>query len=529
MRKSELRLFRRWCSPVQNHPAAGSPSGILTLFILSCSLSLLFSCANVLAPSKKDLKYFTPLKKYAPQSLQRDFDLMRTMMEKFHPSLYWYTPKDSIDQIFDFYRAAIKDSMTEQQFGFRIIAPVTSSIRCGHTSFNYSKKYNKAMRGIRLPSFPLFLKVWGDSMVVTSNLNRKDSLIKRGTVINSIDGLGTKQITDIMFRYLPTDGYAENINYIRISNSFPSYHRNIFGLKKSYSVNFTDSTGQQRVANLPLFDPYADTLQKVKRDSKKVKVKKMSKQERLRNIRSLVIDSSTRSAVMSLNSFDGGNRLPQFFRSSFRKLREENIENLVIDIRSNGGGKVNHYTRLSQYLRKTPFKVADTAYAVTKKFGSYGKYFQSRFVNSLALGLFTARRHDSLYHFTFWEQHVYKPKKHDFYGGDIYVLIGGPTFSASTLFAQTMKGQENVMFIGEETSGGSHGNNGLMIPNITLPNTGVRVRMPLFRLIQYNHPPKNGRGIAPDVLVPPNSKAVVYSTDLKMEKAFEIIRSKKGL
>jgi hypothetical protein len=53
--------------------------------------------------------------------------------------------------------------------------------------------------------------------------------------------------------------------------------------------------------------------------------------------------------------------------------------------------------------------------------------------------------------------------------------------------------------------------------------------MPLFRLIQYNHPPKNGRGIAPDVLVPPNSKAVVYSTDLKMEKAFEIIRSKKGL
>ena len=109
------------------------------------------------------------------------------------------------------------------------------------------------------------------------------------------------------------------------------------------------------------------------------------------------------------------------------------------------------------------------------------------------------------------------------------MLIGGPTFSASTLFAQTMKGQENVMFIGEETSGGSHGNNGLMIPNITLPNTGVRVRMPLFRLIKYNHPPKNGRGIAPDVLVPPNSKAVVYSTDLKMEKAFEIIRSKKGL
>jgi hypothetical protein len=501
------------------------------MIALCCSLSFFFSCTNKLSPAKKDLKNFTPLKKYAPETLQRDFDLMRTMMEKFHPSLYWYTPKDSIDRIFDFYRAAIKDSMTEQQFGFRIVAPVTTSIRCGHTSFNYSKKYNKAMRGIRLPSFPLFLKVWGDSMVVTSNLNRKDSVIKRGAIINSIDGLTAKQLTDIMFRYLPTDGYAENINYIRISNSFPYYHRNIFGLKKFYTVNFTDSTGHERIVSLPLFDPHGDTLLKVKRDPKNTrpKNKKISKKDRLQDVRSLTIDSSTQSAVMSLNSFDGGNRLPKFFRSSFRTLKKDNIENLVIDIRSNGGGKVNHYTRLSQYLRNTPFKVADTAYAVRKSFGSYGKYFQSRFVNSLALGLFTKRKHDSLYHFKYWERHVYKPKNNNFFSGNIYVLIGGPTFSASTLFAQTMKGQSNVLFIGEETGGGSHGNNGLMIPNITLPNTGVRVRMPLFRLIQYNHPPKNGRGIEPDVLVPPNSKALMQLKDLKMEKAFEIIRSKKIL
>ena len=503
--------------------------GILPMVLECFSLCFCLSCANKLSPSNKDLKSFTPLKKYAPEALQKDFDLMRAMMEKFHPSLYWFTPKDSIDQIFNFYRAALKDSMTEQQFGFRIVAPVTASVRCGHTSFNYSKKYNKAMRGIRLPSFPLFLKVWGDSMVVTSNLNRKDSLIKRGTVINSIDGLNARQMTNIMFRYLPTDGYAENINYIRISNSFPSYHRNIFGLKKSYTVNYTDSIGEQRVVDLPLYDPYADTLQKVvKRDVKKSRPKKRSKKERLQDVRSLTIDSSTHSAIMSLNSFDSGNRLAAFFRSSFRTLQQEQIENLVIDIRTNGGGKVNNYTRLSQYLRKTPFKVADTAYAVTRKFGSYGKYFQARFANSLALGLFTSRKHDSLYHFKYWERHVYKPKKKNFYNGNIYVLIAGPTFSASTLFAQTMKGQQNVLFIGEETSGGSHGNNGLMIPNITLPQTGVRVRMPLFRLIQYNHPPKNGRGIAPDVYVPPSSSAVVHMIDLKMQKAFEIIRSKKN-
>lgn len=502
------------------------PAGIRYMILLSCSLMFFVSCSNQLSPPSSP-KNFTPLKKYAPEKLQQDFDLMRNIMEKFHPSMYWYTPKDSVDRIFDFYRAAIRDSMTEQQFGFRIVAPVTTSIRCGHTSFNYSKKYNKAMRGIRLPSFPLLLKVWGDSMVVTGNLNRKDSLIKRGTVVNSIDGLSPSALTSLMFRYLPTDGYAENINYIRLSNAFPYYHRNVFGLKKSYAVNYTDSAGQQRTVNLPLFEPHADTLNKAPRDSQRPKQKKPSKKDKLKNIRSLTIDSATHSAVMYLGSFDSGFKLPKFFRSSFRTLANKKIDHLVIDIRNNGGGKVNHYTRLSQYLRSTPFKVADSAYAVKKAFGSYGRYFQSRFVNSMALGLFTKKRHDTLYHFKYWEKHVYKPKSHHFYKGNIYVLIGGPTFSASTLFAQTMKGQQNVTFIGEETSGGSHGNNGLMIPNITLPNTKIRVRMPLFRLVQYNHPPKTGRGVQPDVLVPPSSYAVVNGIDLKMQKAFEIIRSKK--
>jgi hypothetical protein len=51
--------------------------------------------------------------------------------------------------------------------------------------------------------------------------------------------------------------------------------------------------------------------------------------------------------------------------------------------------------------------------------------------------------------------------------------------------------------------------------------------MPLFRLVQYNHPPKDGRGVMPDIYVPPTSKAVLSYTDLKMQKAFELINTEK--
>ena len=481
------------------------------------------------------------VKKYSPEELREDFDVLRNILEKFHPSLYWYTPKDSMDMLFNSYRAAIRDSMTQQQFGFSVLAPITTAIRCGHTSFSFSKKYNEGMRGLRLPSFPLFMKVYQDSMIVLGNLNRKDSLIRRGTAVTGIDGLSVNQLSETMFRYMPTDGYANNINYIRLSNNFPFYHRNIYGLKKTYQVNYIDSLGRAKTATVPLYEPAADTLNRPRRDSgqRAPRPPKPTRSQRMKDIRSLQYiapgDSMPSASkipggtmVMTLNSFDGNAHLPGFFRRSFRLMREQKASNLIIDIRSNGGGRVNHYTRLASYLKNEKFKVADTAFAIRKGFGSYGKYFSMRTLNAIALGMFTTKRSDGHYHFRYWENHVVKPKKKDFFNGQVYVLISGPTFSASTLFAHTMKGQQNITLVGEETGGGAYGNNGLMIPHITLPNTAMRVRMPMFRLVQYQHGPKDGKGVTPDVYVGPSGVAAVNSIDIKMKAVMQLIQSSNG-
>ncbi len=366
------------------------------LFIALLALFFCSSCSD---------KLYTPLKKYSPDQLKEDFDLMRKVMEEYHPSLYWYTQKDSMDMIFDHYRNAIKDSMNEQQFGFSVLAPVTTSIRCGHTSFNYSKNYNKFMRGIRLPQFPLYLKIWGDTMIVTGNLNRKDSVIKRGMLVNTIDGKSAADLSRIMFRYLPTDGYSDNLNYLRLSSSFPYYHRNIFGISKTYTVGYTDSLGVKGYTSVPLFDPYADTAKRRKPEEPRPKREKPSKKERMEDGRSFRYDTARNAGIMVVSTFEDGYRLHKFYRQSFRTLRKNNTPNLVIDIRNNGGGKVNHFTLLARYLRKTPFKVADTAFALHKGFGSYRKYFQGTFFNGIALTLFTSKKKDGLYHFNYWEKH----------------------------------------------------------------------------------------------------------------------------
>jgi hypothetical protein len=481
---------------------------ILALFVCN-------SCSN---------KLYTPLKKYSAEELREDFDLMRNVMQDYHPSLYWYTPKDSMDKIFDHYRNAIKDSMNEQQFGFSVLAPVTTSLHCGHTSFNYSKKYNKIMQDIRLPQFPLYVKVWGDTMLVTGNLNRKDSVLKRGTQINSIDGRSVNDLTRVMFRYLPIDGYSENLNYLRLSSSFPYYHRNIFGINKTYTIGYTDSSGNG-YTSIPVFDPYADSVKRKKPEGPQPKRQKITRKDKMEDGRSFRIDTAHNAGIMSVNTFEDGYHLNKFYRRSFKTMRKNNINNLVVDIRSNGGGKVNHFTALARYMKKTPFKVADTAFTLHKGFGKYHKYFQGNFINGIALTLFTTRKKDGLYHFNYWENHRFKPRKKNFYAGNVYMLINGPTFSAGTLFAHAMKGQDNVILLGEEAGGGNYGNNGLIIPNIVLPNTGMRVRMPLFRIVQHNPGPKDGRGVMPDIYVPPTSTAVRNLVDRKMQVTLDMMKT----
>jgi C-terminal processing protease CtpA/Prc len=60
-----------------------------------------------------------------------------------------------------------------------------------------------------------------------------------------------------------------------------------------------------------------------------------------------------------------------------------------------------------------------------------------------------------------FERHYYKPKSKHHYNGNIYLLTGGNSFSATTLFAAAVKGQKNVIIVGEETGGAAYGKYGV--------------------------------------------------------------------
>lgn len=464
-----------------------------------------------------------PLPKMGAAELKEDLVTLKKILEANHPSLYWYTSKDSIDYYFQETIAGITDSLNEVEYKNRL-SKLIATIRCGHTTVRFSKAYGKVANRYRFPQFPLALKAWDDSLVVLASAYRNDSIFKRGTIVTAINGRSPVQILDTLYQYISTDGYGINHKSQIISGNFPGWYKTIIGDEDSvYHIRYIDSVGQEKATIIKAYRPVMDTARKSQqvREVPALSSKQL-RQLRLLNKRSMVIDTLQSSAFIRLTTFTGG-RLKTFFRRSFKTLAKLSIQHLVIDLRENGGGNVSNSIRLTQYLSNKPFKVGDSVVAVSRRM-KYGKYIKPSFIYWLAMNFGGKKMGDGKIHYRRYEQHYFQPKTKHHYNGKVYLIQGGYTFSAATMFISQLQGQSNVKVTGEETGGGYYGNSAMHIPRITLPNTGIVVSLPLYRLVMDKDRPK-GRGIMPDVMIKPSSQAIREGYDIKISEVKKLIKS----
>ncbi|WP_158638371.1 S41 family peptidase [Panacibacter ginsenosidivorans] len=496
----------------------------ISLLYFTGILLLLSSCAT----SKHST--YNPAAKIPAAKLQEDFSLLKKILEANHPSLYWYTPKDSVDIYFNEVMQSINDSLTEIQFKNKV-AWFISKIKCGHTSVRPSIAYSDYAIAHKQPRFPLLIKTWNDSLIFLGSLNKQDTLFKRGTVITSIENYDNRTLLDSLFRFISTDGHGDNFKSQAVSFNFPLYYSFAFPLKDSFFVRYIDS-GIEKQTYVQLNKPFID-ISKSKKTPAAVTPPKPSrkqiKQIMLVSKRSMIFDSVNNLAYMRLATFSGGN-LRRFFRQSFKELHENKLSNLVIDLRENSGGNINMSTLLTRYIKNKTFHTADTAAAISRSF-SYSRYIQPSFPYRMAMRFTTAKKKDGKFHFKQLEQHNCKPVKNIHYDGNVFIIQGGYTFSAAAMFVLQLKGQQNVTVTGEETGGGDYGTSAVYLPDIVLPNSKVRVVLPLYRLVFNSNKIKNGQGIAPDMYIPPSSVDISKGIDPKLQRVKELIqeKNKKGL
>ncbi|MBL4604238.1 MAG: hypothetical protein JKY02_00795, partial [Flavobacteriaceae bacterium] len=113
------------------------------------------------------------------------------------------------------------------------------------------------------------------------------------------------------------------------------------------------------------------------------------------------------------------------------------------------------------------------------------------------------------------------------YNGDVIVLIDGYCFSASSSFASFLYDHnDKSVFIGEETIGGFKGHTGGYYTEIELPNSHLKIKIPLVKFTENVSSFSWGTGLIPHYEIESQLEDLANGNDAALEFATKIIGSK---
>ena len=169
---------------------------------------------------------------------------------------------------------------------------------------------------------------------------------------------------------------------------------------------------------------------------------------------------------------------------------------MILDLRDNGGGADELGKELLSYFVAEPFQYYDDLIVNARqfqcqKFAGERESLPAELFERLPSGKFRMVKHPN------WG---INPPKSPRFTGKIFALINGGSFSTTSEFLSHVHDRKLATFIGEESGGGYYGNTSGPGLEVTLPNTKLKLRLPL--LTYYVHVGGKhdaAHGVIPDV------------------------------
>jgi C-terminal processing protease CtpA/Prc len=198
-----------------------------------------------------------------------------------------------------------------------------------------------------------------------------------------------------------------------------------------------------------------------------------------------------------------------FIDGAFQRLEERRPQALIIDVRDNGGGMDHLGMMLFAHLATRPFDYYRGIYLRRTSFifpmpATPVPSLERWDIRPDEAGRLAVNRHPNL-----GRQSPRAPV----YMGPVFVLMNGGSFSSTSEFLALSHFHRRATFIGEEASGGYYGNNAGEFTTLTLPNSRLEVRLPLFRYdVAVDGAPPD-RGVPPDHVVRPCIEDLIDGRD----------------
>ncbi|MEO2280933.1 S41 family peptidase [Pseudoalteromonas pernae] len=173
------------------------------------------------------------------------------------------------------------------------------------------------------------------------------------------------------------------------------------------------------------------------------------------------------------------NEFERFVDQTFANIKQQNIKQLIIDIRDNPGGNTDTVTYLSRYLADKPFRL------ISKLKEKLNEENRGWLNYKGEVGDIVVTDWDD------WESPIRKDQRFD---GDTFLLIGPVTYSASIVLATTLKDNGIATLVGEATGG--YANQSAQGNLFNLPNSELSAYVTTRMLVRPNGELAR-RGVAP--------------------------------
>lgn len=529
----------------------------------------IFSLIACVSHDKQNKQYYT---KISQNKLKDDVVYVQKQLVKMHPDLYWYISKEDLNKKFDSLAGHLTEPLTSNEF-FLKISPVLASVHQGHMSMGMLKltaadSLKKKYKGSVDPLSNFEYEYINNKLFIKNNRSKTDTILQKGTEIVAINGI---KPTDLFKKYRKTftsDGYNQTAIPKFFARRVNSYYINELGFVDSIKMNvvcadttfyhtvkrtFKESKKQRKAlvektraltkndtlknAQIVL----ADSLPKLTKAEQKIKKNALKKRTQQKYYKykwfgydgksktfskqlSYPIVQDSTVAVLKIRDFTEG-RI-KVYDTIFAELKKNNVENLIIDLRGNPGGRLNEIHRLSRYLNDSSFVFTKPA-TITKRSTYFnmlkGKnavttFFSTPFVTMYAAirGLSAKRNKLGELQVPLKSSKLTKPKPLN-YKNNIYVITDGMTFSAAAIISSHLKGRNRAVFVGDETGGTFNGTVAGVMPVVKLPNSKLKLRLGLMTIKPEQQTSNEGYGVLPDVNIKPTEDDFLSGKDVELE------------
>lgn len=420
-----------------------------------------------------------------PDSLRRDFTILKTSLKENHPFAGTYITDHRFDSISNDILAQIDQGLTTQQF-HNNISRLLSQFGCGHT---YALPLPEAKKQLNSNNdLPFEVSISSNAVCISkAYVEGFDKYV--GGNVTSINNIPIGEILRSATGLISSDGYNMTYKYFRFGKEFSYYINEVLNYPTSLTFQLAND-------NFTLKFPTGF-----------VKDSEVTASSLFYTL------PDNKTVILSLADFDGGKRL---IKKCFRYIARINAENLIIDLRNNGGGNGN----IGAYL--TSFIVdSTTTYYLDKKTHPFiHKECLTNKQGFIISNQFILK--DSITKSYFFKVH---PRKKNNFNGKLYVLINGGTFSTAAYVASVLKYKTSSVFAGEETGGSEYGIGGGTISTLVLPYSKIGVKFPLYRWRFNTTNEQNGRGVIP-FLKTNNACTDSLAHDKVLESVMEVIKKK---